>query len=277
MRSLIIVVLLQLTAGHVYSQEKNDNWTKLEAGLSMHTFKASQISHIGDSRITILRIDPELFEIDIYCKSNFRGKDRTLKEWANEFNLLSAINAGMYARDHITSVGYLKSRDHINNSLINKKYNCIFACSPLNKKVPQAQIIDLRCQNFSLLKNKYLSFSQSIRMIDCQQKNVWQQQSQKWSIAALGVDKSGNVLLIHCRSPYSVHDFINIILTLPLKLYNAMYLEGGAEAGLYFSAGEIEMELMGIHETELILGETKLDPHPIPNIIGIKRKVSEEK
>jgi uncharacterized protein YigE (DUF2233 family) len=276
MKSLIILILLLLIASKINSQEKANNWTALEAGLHLNTFNSSQTSYVGDSRITVLRVDPELFEIEIYCKSYFKDKDRTLKEWAEEFNLLATINAGMYAKDYLTSVGYLKSRNHINNSLISKKYNCIFACSPLDKNVPQAQIIDLRCQNFLLLQNKYTSFSQSIRMIDCQQKNVWQQQSQKWSIAALGMAKSGDILLMHCRSPYSVHDFINIILTLPLYIYNAMYLEGGAEAGMYFSVGETEMELMGIHEAELVMGERKLDPPPLPNIIGIKRKVSEK-
>lgn len=255
----------------IIAQNKNDSFANLEPGLALGIFDATVKSDYGDSRITILKIDPTLFLIDIYCESYYKNNHRTLREWAEEFNLIAVINAGMYAEDYITSVGYLKSGNHVNNSHLSSKYNCIFACRPVEKDIPVAQIIDLKNQDFSIWKSKYLSFSQSIRMISYEQKNVWQPQLKKWSIACLAMDVSGNILFIHCQSPYSVHDFINILLTLPLNIYNAMYLEGGLEAGLYFSAGGIERELRGIHESSLIIGESNETALTTPNIIGIRK------
>ncbi len=255
----------------ISSQGNEDSFAKLEPGLALGIFNAPVKSEYGDSRITILKIDPRAFFVDIYCESYYKSKHRTLREWAEEFNLIAATNAGMYAKDYITSVGYLKSGNHINNSHINSKYKCIFACRPVKNNIPTIQIIDLKNNDFNIWKNKYLSFSQSIRMISYKQINVWQPQEKKWSIACLAIDKSGNVLFIHCRSTYSVHNFINILLTLPLNIYNAMYLEGGAEAGLYFSAGGIEKELYGIYESSLIIGESNESALPTPNIIGIKK------
>ncbi len=255
----------------ISAQGNKDSFANLEAGFELGIFNTPVKSENGDSRITVLKIDPRLFSIDIYCESYYKSKHRTLREWAEEFNLIAATNSGMYAEDYITSVGYLKSGKHVNNSHINSKYNCIFACRPVKKNIPPAQIIDLKNQDFNIWKSKYLSFSQSIRMISHRQLNVWQPQEEKWSIACLAMDKSGNILFIHCRSTYSVHDFINILLALPLDIYNAMYLEGGKEAGLYFSAGGIEKEIYGINESSFIIRESNESALPVPNIIGIRK------
>jgi hypothetical protein len=178
----------------------------------------------------------------------------------------------MYAEDYQTSIGFLKSGDHYNNTHLNSKHNCIFACGPLTENIPPVQIIDLRCQSFDTWKSKYHSFLQSIRMISCSQKNVWQQQPQKWSIAALAMDKQGNLLFIHSRAPYSVHDFIDILLKSPLNIKNAMYLEGGSAARLYYKIAGIEKSIGGFTENGIFFNDSQQRTQPIPNIIGVSKK-----
>lgn len=270
-RGSLLLIILFILPGFSDGKTK-PKWRKLEQGLYIGVFEASQKSPVGDSRVTVIKIDPGYYDFEIYCASEYGKKLRTTREWAVEFGLTAAINAGMYAIDHLTSVGYLKSGDHLNNPRISKKYNSIFACGALSDKVPSAQIIDLRCQDFASLKKRYHSFTQGIRMISCRQKNVWQQQLRKWSIAALGMDKEGNILFIHCRSPYSVHDFNNIILKLPLKIHTAMYLEGGPEASLYYRAHGEKKELMGSYETGFLPSNGNTVAWQIPNVIGVRRK-----
>lgn len=270
-RGGLLLLLLCILPGFSNGKEKS-HWRKLDQGLYLGVFKAPQKSPVGDSRVTVLKINPGSYDFDIYCASRYGKKRRTSREWSLEFGLTAAINAGMYAADHLTSVGYLKSGNHLNNPRLSKKYNSIFACGALSDDVPPAQIIDLKCQDFSSLKKKYRSFTQSIRMINCHQKNVWQQQPRKWSIAALGMDAEGNILLIHCRSPYSVYDFNNILLKLPLKIYTAMYLEGGPEASLYFRIPGEERELVGSYETDFLPSNGNSVAWQIPNVIGVRRK-----
>jgi hypothetical protein len=69
-----------------------------------------------------------------------------------------------------------------------------------------------------------------------------------------------------------VHDFTNILLSLPVSLYNAMYLEGGPEATLYFSANGVEFEKIGSYETGLKENGFPKMALPIPNVIGIAKK-----
>ncbi len=109
-------------------------------------------------------------------------------------------------------------------------------------------------------------------MISCDGKNVWNRQNSKWSTLAIGMDTNGNMLLMFSRVPHSVHDFIDIILSLPLSLKSAMYLEGGPQASLYLSTPKLTLERSGIWEgfEESNAFQFSL---PIPNVIGITKKV----
>ncbi len=248
-------------------------WTEIQPGLYLGIFKAPILSEHGDSKIRIVRIDPHMYDVDLYCASDYGGKSRTLRQWSQEFQLLASTNAGMFATDQSTSIGFLKSHSHLNNPTINSSHKTIFACQPLEDGIPPARIIDLTCENFEEWKNRYDSFLQSIRMISCRQNNVWSQQNNKWSISALAVDDAGFILLIHSISPYSVHDFINMLLALPLDIYNAMYLEGGPQAGLYFSASGLSGDFAGNSFVNLFLPGNGSNGWVVPNIIGISKKI----
>ncbi len=164
------------------------SWYQLEPGLFLGEFDAPTPARWGDSKITVLRINPKYFEANIYTASQFDQQRRTAKQWCDKLDLVAAINAGMYATDNLTAVGFLKTGDHVNNPSFHKKHNSVFACQPKDKSVPPFQIIDIQYQNFKELKKKYSSFVQSIRMISTKQKNVWEKQPNAWSIAALGVN-----------------------------------------------------------------------------------------
>lgn len=43
-------------------------------------------------------------------------------------------------------------------------------------------------------------------------------------MAAVAMDKDGNILFIHSRSPYEVRQFIDMLLKAPLNIKNMMYL-----------------------------------------------------
>jgi hypothetical protein len=171
----------------------------------------------------------------------------------------------------------MKTRGHVNNPYLSKD-KTILAFHPKNDSIPGVQIIDRTCDDFDHLRDHYESLVQSIRMVSCTQRNVWAQQPDIWSIAAIGVDREGRVLFIHCRSPHTVHDFINILLDLPIDLYNAMYAEGGPEAQLYFRSGEREVELVGSFESRFLESDSNQQAWPVPNVVAAIRrsKPSEE-
>lgn len=243
-------------------------WQTLADGLHFAVFDALLPSSVGDSKISILQIDPQKFEFRLLTAKEHQNRSRTLLQWSREFQLTAAINAGMYQKDLLTSVGYLKNFDHINNPHMNRN-NSVFVFSPVDSTLPPARLLDRTCEDFDSLRPQYRCLLQSIRMISCEGNNVWAPQPQQWSIAALGMDKAGNILFIFSRSPYSVHDFVNMLLTFPLNIRGAMYLEGGPKAGLYIATDQLTLEAFGSYETALTENNDTRAAWPIPNILGI--------
>ncbi len=268
----IFSMLICLAVVSSDAMSENGPWRKVENGLFLGQFTPLYESPVKDSKIIVLKIHPRYYSFRLLCASEL-GKIRlTPKEWCKNYNLVAAINAGMYQKDGLTNVGYMKNYSHLNNPRLNSSYKAVLAFNRLEASVPEIQIIDLKCQDFEALRPKYQTFVQGIRMISCHQENVWSKQDRRWSLAVLGVDKEGNVLFILSEAPYSGYDFNNVLLSLPISIFNATYLEGGPEASLYFSAAGMELEKVGIYGTNLDGSAVRSGAYPIPNIIGITRK-----
>ena len=89
---------------------------------------------------------------------------------------------------------------------------------------------------------------------------------------ALGEDKNGNILLIFCRSPYSMHDLNQMLINLPIDIECAQHLEGGPEASLYIKTNNIELAFNGSYESLFIESNNNTSFWKIPNIIGFTKK-----
>ncbi|KWT78340.1 phosphodiester glycosidase family protein [Candidatus Magnetominusculus xianensis] len=267
-----MVLAVQVIAAAAVAEA--DNWKRLDEGLYMREFESPQKSDMGNSKITVLRISPANYAFKLLTVSELGGKSLTAKEWAKKYNLTAATNAGMYQADGSTSVGYMKNFNHVNNPKVSKSYKTALAFNPVDSTVADAEIIDSDCQNLEELKGKYNTIIQNIRMISCTNKNVWEQKQTSWSIAAIGKDKGGNILFLFSRSPYTVHDFIEIIMSLPISITSAVYLEGGRQASLYITARDTEIEKVGGYGANYDEDNTFQTAWPIPNVIGIVKKQS---
>jgi len=247
-------------------------WRKVDEGLFVAEFDSPVKSNAKDSKITTIKIDPKFYSFKLLCASEHGRMKMTVRKWCEKFGLIAAVNAGMYQKDGFTNVGLMKNFNHINNGHLNNLYKAVLAFNPSESKIPEIQIIDLKCQDFERIGSKYQTLLQNIRMISCHQENVWAKTNQLWGMAVFGIDKSGNALLIFTEAPYSGHDFANALLSLPLSIFNALYLEGGYEANLFFSSNGVELERVGFRETDFKEDSPRAVPRPIPNIIGITKK-----
>jgi hypothetical protein len=247
-------------------------WKKVDQGLLVGEFDSLIKSNASDSKITVIKIDPKFYSFRLLCASEHGRVKMTVRKWCEKFNLIAAINAGMYQQDGFTNVGFMKNFNHLNNAHLNNIYKAVLAFNPSKSKIPEIQIIDLKCQDFESIGPKYQTLIQNIRMISCRQENVWAKTNQLWGMAVFGMDKSGHALFIFTEVPHSGHDFANTLLSLPLSICNALYLEGGYEANLFFSWNGVELERVGVRETGLQEDSPRAVPRPIPNVIGITKK-----
>ena len=265
-------LLICLAVASSDAMSKNGPWKKVEDGLFLGQFDPPEETPVKDSKIIVLKINPKNYSFKLLCASELGKMRLTPKEWCKKYNLTAAINAGMYQKDGLTNVGYMKNYSHLNNPRLNSTYKAVLAFNRVDVRVPEIQIIDLKCQDFETLRPKYQTFIQGIRMISCHQENVWSKQDRSWSLAVLGVDREGSVLFILSEPPYSGYDFNHVLLSLPLSIFNATYLEGGPEASLYFSATGFELEKVGIYGIGLNGSVVRSGAYPVPNVIGIMKK-----
>ncbi len=251
---------------------KPGGWQVLEKGLALGFFKSPIKSITGNSVFTIIRIDPGRIQFKILMASETGEKLKTLKQWCRQYALIGGINAGMFAQDYSTHVGYMRNLRHINNKKINSKYLSAFVFNPKKPIIPLAKMVDLDKKKLSYWVRNYQSIVQNLRLIKGNRKNLWPQKTSKWSEAALGEDKAGNILFIFSRSPYSMHDFNNILLQLPINIIKAHHLEGGPEASLYFSYKKLQFERFGSYESNFNENDDNDRAWKLPNIIGFYKK-----
>jgi hypothetical protein len=140
----IFTFLLSLVIVFIPQSVSAQGWKQIAPGLDLQNLAARNHDTFGDSHITIIRIDPDLWEL-VYMGISQSGEKsgKTAREWCRSLKLTSAINAGMYADNYKTHVGYLRSKDHVNNSHVNN-YQSVMAYNPKkDKKIAPFRIFDL--------------------------------------------------------------------------------------------------------------------------------------
>jgi hypothetical protein len=266
-----ILLMLLILIDTARAASETSPWREVDDGLLIGEFTPGQNFGLSNTKILVLKIDPQKYSFKLLCASEHGGMKMAMKDWHEKYGLVAAFNAGMYQEDGKTSVGYMKNFKHINNGRLNKN-KAVLAFNPIDPSAPEIQIIDRDCQDFESLKGKYRTLVQSIRMVSCEQQNVWSPQPAAWSTLAIGMDKSQKVLIIFSQQQYPVHDLVEILLSLPISIYNAMYLEGGPQASFYLSTKGITIEKYGGWEGSPGSHNPLRVSWPIPNALGIVRK-----
>jgi hypothetical protein len=260
--SLVAALLCTGTA------DPGPGWRTLEQGLEVGLFDGPPGAP-GDGKIVVVRIDPGLFELRLLnASAPGQGSPRSAREWAAAASASAAINASMYQEDYRTSVSLMRTREHVNQRRVSRD-RVALAFDPADRTLPRVRMVDRDCDDLAAATRSYGTVIQSIRMVSCQRKNVWEPSARRASVAAVGLDGRGRVLFLHARSAWPVHDLVEALLALPIDLRQAMYVEGGPEAQLYVKGGGVELERLG---TFAAAPGAPGDAWPVPNVIAAVRR-----
>jgi len=243
-------------------------WQDLEVGLQFASFASSQAENA--TRIDILRIDPALFRFSLHSAGAEGQASRSLSAWAEQEELILAINASMYLQDYITSTGYLRYGAHVNNSRIHSKFGAFFVAEPDAPDLPKAAILDRECDPWKELLPRYMLVAQNYRMIDADGKVLWLPGGSEHSIAAVGQDREGHILFIHCRVPMTGEAFAAALLRMPLALRSLMYVEGGSQAAMLVRCPALRRLWIG--QSSMTFLHTPETGSALPNVLGVRRR-----
>ena len=269
----LLLVFLGITLSFwPMSGQTDDRWKSLATGIEYGSFQVMPLPEIGNGTIHIVRIDRSKAKLKFFLASEYDNKSRTTAQWAKEFNLVSAINAGMFQKDLLTNVGYLRNGSHIQNSRWNSQYKSVLAFDPETEGVPAAILIDLDEPGAMKSLSEYNAVVQNLRLLKREGGNVWAKQEKKWSEAAVALDGDGRILFLFCRSPLIMSDFNEAITSQGLGIIRMMHMEGGSLASLSIRSTALTLDVAGNHEAMINATETNQEQWPIPNVIGVQSR-----
>ncbi len=247
-------------------------WEALEEGLQLGLFPA-EFEGGNAFEVVILRIDPTLYDFTVETASA-EGVSLSLGEWARRKDLVAAINASMYLPDGVTSTGYLRAGDVINNGRIASLFGAFFVAGPDAGDLPGADLLDRSTDEWEARLGRYRYVVQNYRMISADRRLLWKPGGPQHAISAVARDGRGAILFILCREPLTGVDFGKLLLDLPLDVRVVMYTEGGSQAGLLVHTPVRRQLWMGRSLPDFLSGGHQ--GAPLPNVIGVRRKPGPE-
>lgn len=210
-------------------------WRTIAEGIETTEFQADREPLDGNGIIVVVRIDPSKVEIEAPSLLELNLEKRMYaKRWAEQGGYLAVIPAGRYEPGpEYEHTGYMKHRAFVNSGTIRKGYNSVAAFHPKDPTLPLFQLFDLDVTPFDSIKNSYETILQNERLIKHKRENRWAENKADSRKTAIAEDSNGNLLFIYTNSRFYNYDFNEILLSLPLKIVTAQYLDGGPPAQLF--------------------------------------------
>jgi len=219
-----------------------------------------------DEPITLLRIDPSNFELQLLTQQR-HGQRRRPEEWIEDFDLVAVINASMF-QPNGRSTAMLVDDELINNGYEHPAYEGYFAFGPRGEGVAPFVSTGRDCAGFDLarLRSDYRYIVQNYRLLNCETAAIRWRDRRNYSIAALGHDADGMIVWIHGAAGQSASELSAWLSDPTLRLKSALFAEGGSQAALVLDAAGRRVKRLGHHE----MASPPARSRPLPNVLGIR-------
>jgi len=247
-------------------------WRALLPGLELAEFPLPP-SRLGDSTLRVVRVDPARLRLDVRMASADGRRPHPVSEWMDRAGAVAAINPAMFREDYLTSVGLLRTAEHVNAAAWASEQNSLLALDPVDAAAPGFHLFNVGCEARADAEARYRTLVQSIRMLGCARENLWSEQPKEWSAALVGEDGAGRALLLHVRSPYRMHALVDALLALPLDLRALHYGEGGPEAFLALRTPTLTTMWTGSYETGFNENDDVTTTGDLPNVLVVTRPI----
>ncbi len=250
------------------------HWTKLAPGVE-HALIAARAGTDDRGLLEVVRVDPQLVRFEILAASALGSPNQTAGQWADQIRARTetppkavvVINAGMFAQDQSTHVGLMACEKELHGTAWNKRYESALVIGPKSGNRPAATILDLDAPGMRGEAGRYRTIVQNLRLIRGPGESVWKSSTRRWSESAIGLDRSGRLLLLFAREAHSMPAF-NARMLRELDVVRAQHVEGGPEASLSIRAKALEVDRQGTFETGFF---ERTNPHQwaLPNVLAI--------
>lgn len=200
-----------------------------------------------ENGLILVRANPLLTPLELVNPPESAGN---VAQVAKNRGLSVVINAAMFARDYVTSIGYMRNFTKVNNPQMSSKMRGFLMFNPKNASLPAVRIGD------KSEIGQYNTVFQTHRMWSAQEGILWKKGASIYHhVGLVGVDGKNRILFFYQPDLSDVHDLVAKILTLGLDLKGLLYLDGGNHGALHLSPD---------------LGRGANTWISLPNLLGIK-------
>jgi len=264
------------------------SWRSLEPGLELGlTVLPESRAQQNTAVFAVLRITPAKQTFAL-CMASQTGMALSPAGWSEQEHLRAGINAGMYLPDQLTSTGYMRNGESVNNDKPGARMGAFFVAGPRDTNLAPADIIDKSRPDWQARLDRYDIVAQNYRLMNSRGVLLWPEGVDTHSIAAIAKDSTGRILFILSQEPLTVQKFAHYLRRLLRDAGTVMYVEGGRQAGLFVrfdTADDTVKALPGatVHPVSggavlVWRGQRRLLKLPgnpdglLPNIIGVKMR-----
>jgi len=238
----------------------------LGAGLAVERWPIAATPAVGSPCIDVVRADTTRFALRVLSAADEAGA-RSATGWRDAFHLAAVINAGMFHASGkpvgmIVSEGTVRSND-------NTKMSGYLAWDPVSASDPLVALAGKDCPGFDLaaLRARYHSIVQSYRLLGCTGEALPWKDPKQYSAAAIGLDRSGRIVLLHARAAVTMAELSQALAEHDLA--GALFLEGGPEASLVARGPDGELLRVGSYETHFVENDSNQAFWNLPNVIAL--------
>jgi hypothetical protein len=245
-------------------------WRELAPGVEYGRVLLEPAEGAANGTLEIVRADPAKVRLRALFGRG-AANNATAAQWAAAQKLAVVTNAGMYATDYTTHVGYARVGGRVLTKAWNAKYGSALLLDPRRPDLPAVQIVDIDTPAGRALSDGYDTVIQNLRLLKGEGVNVWKDSPRRWSEAALAQDRQGRLLVLFLRAPLTMKEFGDRVLRLGLGVVRAMHLEGGPEASLTVHLGGLDLDRNGCRETGFVEaeGDSCAGQWRLPNVLGM--------
>ncbi len=242
------------------------------AGVTIDRVTAS-IAPSGAARrhpITVVRFDLARFTPVLFTAQGDGGA-RTLDRWVREEHLVAAINAAMYEPDGRPSG--LCVRGGIDESPDDARFGGFYLLDPIAPSPSPIAMMGRDCSGFDLpsVRAAWRTIVATYRLLDCDGHPIAWVDPDRYSAAAIAIDREGRLVFIHSRTPYRMRELAEMLSALGLT--QAFFVEGGPEATLIVDAGDLHVREVGLRRDLLDGVEPEHDTlYSLPNVLGLRAR-----
>ncbi len=218
--------------------------------------------------IDVVRADPAKLKLRVLTAAR-DGSSHPAPDWRETFHLAAVINAGMF-HDDGTPVGLIVE-DGAAVGADNGKLGGVLAFDPRDAHDPPAVLTGRGCAGFDVaaLRQRYRSLVQSSRLLGCDGAALPWADPKQYSAAAIGLDRSGRVVLLHARAAVTMAELSRALAASGLDLAGALFLEGGPEASLVAKGEYGALARTGSFETGFYESDGNRAFWWLPNVLAL--------